>query len=219
MVDLVGRFAGPRLPGRVVPAGREPLGRGTGDVGLGVVPHHQHPRRARLPHQIQRVLEDGRRRLGHLHLVGDNEGLKPAVPAQFVQAPALGHAEAVGDDPHPDPPLQGLQGLFHPLQRDAQGDDLLQEGVVHRHGGHRHLLRKQGETGLLQVGSVDFARVVLLPQPLVQGMVLRHPGRCRHHAVDLQGPLQGLGDREIEQGFVQIEQHPVIACLFHACPY
>ena len=52
-------------------------------------PHHQHPRRARLPHLRQGMLEDGRRRLGHLHLVRDNERLKTSVPAQFVEAPAL----------------------------------------------------------------------------------------------------------------------------------
>ncbi|MNP57676.1 hypothetical protein D3C76_1525230 [compost metagenome] len=69
------------------------------------------------------------------------------------------------------------------------------------------------------MGGVYLAGVVLLPQPVVQLVILRHLGRAGCHPVDLQGLLQGLGDREIEQGFVQIEQHPVITWLFHACPY
>ncbi|MNV81267.1 hypothetical protein D3C71_1749220 [compost metagenome] len=100
------------------------------------------------------MLEDGGGRLGHLHLVGDNEGLKPLIPAQLVETTALGQAETIGDDPHPDPALQGQQGLLHPLQRHAQGDDLLQEGVIHRHGRHVHLLGKHRKTGLLQLGGV-----------------------------------------------------------------
>ena len=38
VVDLVGRLARACLPSRVVPAGGKPLGGGTGDVGLGIVP-------------------------------------------------------------------------------------------------------------------------------------------------------------------------------------
>ena len=215
----MGRLARTILASRVVPAGCQPLRRGAGDIGLGVVPHHQHPRWIRALHQLEGMLENGCRRLGHLYLVRDHQRLEPLVPAQLVEATALRQAETVGDDPHLHLALQHLQGLHHPLQWHAQGDDLLQEGIVHRHRRHVHLFGKQGEAGLLQVGGINLAGVVLLPEPVVESMVLRHLGRGRRHAVNVQRLFQRLGDREIEQCFVQIEQHPVITWYFHGIPY
>ncbi|OSM50020.1 hypothetical protein WH06_24595, partial [Aeromonas salmonicida subsp. salmonicida] len=136
--------------------------------------HHQHPRGARQPHQGKGMLENGGGRLGHLHFVRNDQRLEPLAPAQFAEATTLRQAEAVGNDPHPNLALEGLQCLDDPFKGHAQGNDLLQEGVVHRHGRHVHLLGEQGETGLLQVRCINFARIVLLPQPVVERVILRH---------------------------------------------
>jgi hypothetical protein len=99
------------------------------------------------------MLEDGRRRLGHLHLVRDNERLKPAVPAQFVEAPALGQAEPLVMIPI-------LTCSSGPAGSPPPSSGTLRAMICCRKvsfiaGRHVDLLGKERKTGLLQVGGVN----------------------------------------------------------------
>ncbi len=99
-MDLVSSIALTALFARVIPAGSKPLRCRTGNIGLGIVTHHQHSGRIRSPHQRESVLKNSGIWLGNPDLVGNNQGCEPLAPAQLAKSASLGNAEAVGDDAH-----------------------------------------------------------------------------------------------------------------------
>ena len=142
MVDLVGRLARTILASRVVPAGCQPLRRGAGDIGLGVVPTistRAGSGRCISSRACWKMAAAGLVTCTSSEITsGSNHSFQPSLSRRH----ALRQAETVGDDPI-FTLLFNTCRVSTTLQWHAQGDDLLQEGIVHRHRRHVHLFGKQ----------------------------------------------------------------------------
>ena len=113
VVDLVGRLARTILASRVVPAGCQPLRRGAGDIGLGVVPTistRAGSGRCISSRACWKMAAAGLVTCTSSEITsGSNHSFQPSLSRH-----ALRQAETVGDDPHLHLALQHLQGLHHP---------------------------------------------------------------------------------------------------------